>query len=198
MPVFLKRRQPQVILPPGYTRTEYTEQYSDLFGRYGVTDYKPCALTEIICETDYKPTNDVTVLFGCRNENGSRPFAIASYQKKMRFDYDESTEYFGSVPSGRYTLHIKNRNVYINGELKATVGYSEFFELSRQNVTLYLFGCHEGTQYAAADPSPEGTKMWSFKIYEQGVLLRNYVPCIRDSDNMPGWYDTVNKTFVDL
>lgn len=195
MPVFLKRRQPQVILPPGYTRTEYTEQY---YGRYGATDYKPCALTEIICETDYKPTSDVTVLFGCSNANGSRPFAIASYQKKMRFDYDESTEYFGSVPSGRYTLHIKNRNVYINGELKATVGYSEFFELSRQNVTLYFFGCHEGTKYAAENPSPEGTKMWAFKIYEQGVLLRNYVPCIRDSDNTPGWYDTVNKTFVDL
>ena len=196
MPVFLKRRQPQVILPPGYTRTEYTEQTSAY--HWGITDYQPCALTEIICETDYQPTEDGTFLFGCRNASKDRPFGLASYKNQMRFDYDASTEYFDSVPSGRYTLHIKDRNVYINGELKATVAYSEYFELFRQNATLYLFGCHEGSSVNAVGRVPIGTKMWSFKIYEQGVLWRNYVPCIRDSDNMPGWYDTVNKTFVDL
>lgn len=197
MPVFLKRRQD--LLPPGYTRMEYTEYVSE-GGRisWGITDYKPCALTEIICETDYQPTADGSFLFGCRNAGKDRPFAIASYKNQMRFDYDESSEYFDSVPSGRYTLHIKDRNVYINGELKATVAYSGFFEKFRQSQVLYLFACKEGSATTGVSPVPVGTKMWSFKIYEQGVLLRNYVPCIRDSDNMPGWYDTVNKTFVDL
>ena len=38
-------------------------------------------------------------------------------------------------------------------------------------------------------------RFYSFKIYKQGKLVRNYKPCIRKSDNKPGFYDLVNQTF---
>ena len=37
--------------------------------------------------------------------------------------------------------------------------------------------------------------IYSIKIYEGGVLVRNYVPCYRNSDNTVGLYDTVGGTF---
>lgn len=34
-----------------------------------------------------------------------------------------------------------------------------------------------------------------FKIQKQGAVVRDYIPCIRKSDNKPGFYDLINKTF---
>ena len=35
----------------------------------------------------------------------------------------------------------------------------------------------------------------SIKIYEQNVLVRNYIPCYRKADNVIGLYDKVNGVF---
>lgn len=38
-------------------------------------------------------------------------------------------------------------------------------------------------------------RFWHFKIWSHGILIRNYIPAIRKSDNKAGFYDTVNHTF---
>jgi hypothetical protein len=38
-------------------------------------------------------------------------------------------------------------------------------------------------------------RIFACKIYEAGVLVRNYVPCYRKSDNVAGLYDLVNNGF---
>ena len=38
-------------------------------------------------------------------------------------------------------------------------------------------------------------KLYSFQIYESGVLQRDFVPCYRNSDNKPGLYDIKNNVF---
>lgn len=38
-------------------------------------------------------------------------------------------------------------------------------------------------------------KLYSMKMYENGILLRNFVPCYRNSDNEVGLYDLVNDVF---
>lgn len=35
------------------------------------------------------------------------------------------------------------------------------------------------------------------KIYENGVLVRDYIPCVRDSDNVASMFDLVSNTFVE-
>lgn len=37
--------------------------------------------------------------------------------------------------------------------------------------------------------------IWYFKMWSGGKLIRDYVPCIRRSDNKAGFYDLVNRTF---
>lgn len=38
-------------------------------------------------------------------------------------------------------------------------------------------------------------RIWYFKIKKNGVLIRDYVPAMRDSDSAVGFYDVVNDTF---
>lgn len=38
-------------------------------------------------------------------------------------------------------------------------------------------------------------RIYSFKLYSQNHLVRNYVPCVRKSDSKVGFYDLVNHTF---
>lgn len=49
---------------------------------------------------------------------------------------------------------------------------------------------------SSAAPTSYQTNIYYFKIYDDNVLIRDYVPCYRKSDNAIGLYDLVNNTFV--
>ena len=38
-------------------------------------------------------------------------------------------------------------------------------------------------------------RTYGCKIWRDGTLIRNYLPCVRMRDNIPGFWDTVNRTF---
>ena len=38
-------------------------------------------------------------------------------------------------------------------------------------------------------------RLYSCKIYDNGTLVRNFVPAKRNSDSVAGLYDTVNSVF---
>jgi hypothetical protein len=40
-------------------------------------------------------------------------------------------------------------------------------------------------------------KLYSFKLYDNGTLIRNYIPAKRASDSVIGLYDTVNNEFYE-
>ncbi len=39
------------------------------------------------------------------------------------------------------------------------------------------------------------SRVYRFKMYDNGVLVRNYIPCLRTADNKPGLYDLVSNEF---
>lgn len=53
---------------------------------------------------------------------------------------------------------------------------------------------HVNGSYSASSASFIG-KIYGFSIKENGVLMRHYVPAVRESDGVHGFYDTVNDTF---
>ena len=56
-------------------------------------------------------------------------------------------------------------------------------------IAFYLFrlnGINSGYDYL---------RLYSCKIYDNGTLVRNYIPCYRYSDGVEGLYDTVNNRF---
>ena len=48
-----------------------------------------------------------------------------------------------------------------------------------------------GTTYESQLP----VRTYGSKMIKSGVLIQNLIPCVRKSDNKPGMYDTVSKTF---
>lgn len=102
MPVFLKRHQD--LLPPGYTRLAYIETTGSNFGNTG---YLANRNTNLIIETNYKPSETGDFLFGKRDSGRGSNFSIAGHENKMRFDFGLDTKNMAYQPSGWYTLEIK-------------------------------------------------------------------------------------------
>ena len=200
MPVFLKRRQD--ILPAGYTRLAYIETNGINFGKTG---YLANLNTNLTIETDYKPSEAGDFLFGKRDSGRGSNFSIAGHKNKMRFDFGLDTKTMAYQPSGWYTLEIKpgpypeapsgwRTLVLINGQVQddATITYPQL----DANYELYIAACNTGGSVSGmAEP---GSKIGKIVIRESGEIVRNYIPCKRLSDDMPGWWDTVTKTYMDF
>ena len=174
---------PAVSLPDGYTQLPYVEANG---AQYIDTGFKPDNNTRVVCDAVFPVTALGTWLFGARAGGGQ--YCFLSYQNEYRSDYADSTdaEKITLIPGGRFTVD-KNKNVtYINGEVARTAAQSAFS--CQQN--LYLFACNH---YDAANGY--GTlKLYSCKIYDNDILVRDYVPC-RSAQGAVGLYDLVNEAF---
>ena len=169
--------KPIVGLPAGYTELEYIEgtgtQYID-------SNFYPNQNTRI--EIDFMCTGDMSV-FGTQNGFGNRAFMHAS---TMACFGNSSTQAITAWSNNvRYTCSHSKEGTYRNGTLLWTPTYNEFTAA----YTLTLMGNHEGnTVY------PYDGRVYSCQIYDNGTLVRDFIPCINNSGEI-GLYDRVNKTF---
>ena len=58
------------------------------------------------------------------------------------------------------------------------------------NTTIYI---NSSRRYAQT--RDDIIKWYYFRIFDNWTLIRDYIPCIRVSDSIAGFYDTVNRTF---
>lgn len=84
-----------------------------------------------------------------------------------------------------------NQQCWVNDVLKGTSSFS----LSGVDITnpkyIYMFT----SQYVSGTNGATKCKCKYARWYFNGQLVRNFIPCIRNSDNKPGMYDTVNGVF---
>lgn len=83
------------------------------------------------------------------------------------------------------TLDSTEKTFLSDGELVTRYTFSEYPEGSGN---LYLFNVSGGSFYLTA-------KLYYTKIYYQGELALDFVPCYRTKDGKPGMYEIVNGTF---
>jgi hypothetical protein len=106
---------------------------------------------------------------------------------------NEATAIFTPQLNTKYTIY-QNKNVtYINGTNCNTCTYTKFTSPS----TLALFGFKTytaGTNNLAnsIDSRMSKLKLYSCKIWDNGTLIREYVP-IKDSLDTPALLDKVNR-----
>ena len=80
---------------------------------------------------------------------------------------------------------MKNLKFYSNDSVVSiTLGKAA------ENQSVWLFNGNSDTNTVKSK-----AKCYYAKIWEDDVLVRNFIPCYRKSDNEPGLYDTVNKVF---
>lgn len=110
-----------------------------------------------------------------------------------------STKYKTGTDTARHTavIDLPNDKVQLftgdTAELDTTTGVSGGFSGTEANMPLPLFG-RWGNAYATAFATHAKARIYGVKIYESGVLVRDFVPCLKDG--VACFKDVVNGGFI--
>ena len=170
-------------LPSGYTQVEYLESSNT---QWINTGYYPNANTKFEISGTQGNTDSalfgLSVVFYCFNNSGSTTF--------YGFCGDAGSFNFtmGSVPVV-LTMSATD-GIVING--------TKYIDLTASSTTadypMALFGRMNNS---TGEVAKLGYHRINYaKVYENNILIHNYIPCRRNSDNVLGMYDTVSKTFL--
>lgn len=179
----------QIGLPVGYQQVEYIENTGK---QYIDTNFIPNQDTRIkvkIMTKDISGMANKTV-FGSRESANSKHYSVTmgnGSQNSWWTGYGTS-----NIGTNSYALRDtlyeieKNKNVIIlNGSVLAT-NESQTFTCPSN---LYLFCMNQsGPKFYS------NIELYYCKIWENGVLVRNMIPC-KNPSNVVGMYDTVNGVF---
>lgn len=174
------------MLPSGYTQLEYIQSSGT---QYINTSFVPNFETRIVmdCEIISYPSN--ASFFGARaaaagNDITSNTLVIMA-EGYVRSDYYGSSVSNSSIPSGRIIIdRSSNVTTFSATTLTNTVSNRS------SNDALYLFA----TNTNGASSLPGRIRLYSCKIYDGEILVRDYIPS-RNSSGSAGLYDVVNNTF---
>lgn len=176
-------------LPTGYTQLEYIAttgtQYID-------TGFKPNPST-VKYETtvSFDSTTDTRGVFGARVSGPSNQAVnVFCLGGKLRLDWADSASntYVNAVVGKIYDFSCYQNKVIVNGTTysgttaKSTTALTTNFYIGNFSGTGSTYGGMVG-------------KIYSGRLYDNGTLIRNYIPAKRTSDSVIGMYDTVGGKF---
>lgn len=184
-------------LPSEYQTVEYIQCVeSTTYFDTGVIPNQDTKIDVILETTDIMSTG---FWYGCRQSATAIESVQALYYLRTsgdgeRFAYGTSNLYKSSnqtIPLKRHIVQDKNK-LYLDDELVNTWNYENWTAPCSM-----CFGALFSTAQKTIYSNSIGTrcKFYSFKIWDNEILVRNYVPCYRKSDNVIGMYDLVNDTF---
>lgn len=189
----------------GYTELEYIESSGT---QYIDTGFKLNNNSRVIIEymiTQY-PTNFSSGIttFGARYAYNNTQFMV--YSPINRATSMAIT--YGSYAQFKEVYNILNNKITIDMNKNVanwSVGsdsYSKTFTsyTFQTQGNCYIFKTNYYNEYPntnGLDPNQTDGKMrfYSMKIYDNGVLVRDYIPVCRNYDFKPGLYDIVNQVF---
>ena len=164
--------------------------------RYTLLDYVVFDSTQVI-DTGFIPDNNSRIESKCYRTGGDCWFYGASpsnprvtlYHSNAgtcRWGY-QSRSNVGFVADTEYTIIEDKNGLTINGTLYPwTSGTADDFTCDR-SLTIGNNNGSSGTRYFAGN-------FYYMKIYNNGVLVRDFVPC-QNASNVVGLYDRVNGVF---
>ena len=181
----------QIGLPVGYQQVEYIESTGT---QYIDTGFKPTGNTKVKIKVQLPTqTNVQQGIFGVRpGDTGRFGVFTGTRVDALRVNYNTGGALGGSttaIPNFNATnvneIEVSNKLI-VNDVLVSEVNKTSF----QSSVNLYLF-----TNNNNGTPQLEMQGMiWYCKIYDNDVLVRNFIPC-KNPSNVVGMYDTVNGVF---
>lgn len=167
-------------LPSGYTQVEYIQSSGT---QYIDTGFKPNQDTRVVMY-GYNESSNSAWIYGAWNSANSGAFAYLSVNRYYMYGSQQINA--NSISTGEFTLDHKKNSFTLNGTTIS--GDSETFTC---NYSLYLFALNVGGSVSSGKLTG---KLYSCEIYDNGTLVRDYVPC-KNPDGIIGLYDLVNDTF---
>lgn len=171
-----------------YTQIEYIESNKS---QWIDTGFKPKCNTRVVMDISNLTSVD-TFLFGAKNtdaSNASDQFAMLIVNSStVRSDYFGTNKSATVSNMSSRTIIDKNANVV---NLYGTTITNTSVSSGASSNTLYLFGCNTGD---SSKVYPTSCRMYSCQIYDNGTLVRDYIPVI-NSEGVAGLWDKTNRTF---
>ena len=178
---------PNVRLPSGYTELTYIESTGT---QHIDTEFMPTQNTRIEIEvSDWLNSETSTALYGTQSSSGDRYDLFVATAGAYR------SYYGGKYVSFDSSVLIENKTAVIRDSESISIGNTTLTNTTATftcSTSLFLFG--HNTNGAVSKQA--SLKLYSCQIYDNGVLVRNFIPCINPSGEI-GLYDTVNKKFYD-
>lgn len=181
------------ILPPGYTQKEYLETS----GAQAI-------------DTGYTPQTDVLRIEARIMYSQSRDKAIAQSRLFGLWTYTASLYLYTNLNSDALFTRgsqLQNNQIFdFVAENNATQKLVQIDETQYTNTNaapvadtnnpIYLLA----GKYSNAQPISNFDyfytgRMYYCKIYDNDILVRDFIPAVRDSDSKPGFYDLVTDQF---
>ena len=170
-------------LPSGYTKLDYIESSGT---QYINTGFKPNQNTRCVMDIE-NLSSAQAAFFGARANQNAASFTYFSLTATTgRSDYGSSKQSMSFTNTvGRYTVD-QNKNVCTANGVTAT-GTANTFQLTNN---LYLMAVNQ----ADAAIQNAKLKLYSAKIYDNGTLVRDFIPC-KNTTGALGLWDNVNSKF---
>ena len=174
-------------LPEGYTQVEYIESHGT---EYIDTGFKPDGNTRVICEFMPLDSTKAYGIFGSRTAYLKSAYNLFVGDTGTHFQDDYNNTSTTNVEAVANTLYVidKNKNVSTINGTQNSVAYSSF----EVEYSMYLFGVNTSGTVNSAQLG--ALRMYSCSIYDNGILVRYYIPCT-SSTGAVGLYDTVSGAF---
>jgi hypothetical protein len=171
-------------LPEGYTEVEYIKSSGT---QYIDTGFVPNQDTRVVCDAVFSPEGTSSqYFFGVRVSSTSRQFGLRGTASGYQIKYgnvDGGTT--SGVETGRILIDF-NKNKLSVGSLSLSNDYTTFTCPGN----MYLFAANNnGAVYANCTAT-----VYSMQIYDNGVLVRDFIPC-KNASGVAGLYDVVGGKF---
>lgn len=180
-------------LPDEYQEVEYVQSTGTQYINTGIV---PNSSTRMVIDVAFNDINTrarngwgssasaESFFFGVLGDNN---YFLASVSSNYTYTYSNIKK-----DTNRHSFDISNSAIKIDG---ISCGTGNIGNTATSTQTLYLFALH--TEYQENNLYYQGAaeKIYSCQIYESNVLVRDFVPCYRKSDNEIGLYDLVNGVF---
>ena len=174
-------------LPSGYKAVEYIESTGT---QYIDTGFKPNQNTRMEVKFNASSLSADRFVFGARTTATSKAFA--AYVKSDGKIYSNYRTYntnsgYTYTANQDVTVDLNKNKFYVDGTLKTTHSSGNF--TTDYNLTLFGLNTSGGVQSGFVG------KIYYAKLYDNGTLIRDFIPAYRMSDGEVGLYDKVTGAF---
>ena len=177
------------LLPAGYTKLEYIESTGTQYIDTGFKNNQDTRVVMDVQATSIPSTH--AWFFGGRTSTSDATMGVfyyASSTKKITADYDGNSQRYKFDSLGA----TDRLNIDYNKNVLTINSYSKTFTSAtfQSTASIALLAANTGgsiAHYVSA-------KLYSCQIYNNGIPVRDYVPCI-NPDGAAGLYDLINKQF---
>ena len=182
------------VVPQGYTEVEYIENTGT---SYINTNFTPNQDTRLLADIQVVTYNSYGRLFGAGNHDIANSISCDYGSNGSPFEVSWGgiagwTQYASEANYNKRTYDWNKNYLYVDGNL---IGSSTYTTFTCQN-KLGIFNVLENGDVPTSNTGRYFYgRVYNFKIYNNSLLVRDFVPVKRNSDNKYGMYDIVNDVF---